>query len=120
MIHLRLVLERRLPKREIIERSIIGKAEFEVTFQLSATIVKEVIVQQHAGTETINPDVDLHTFQWQFIAITNLEPDALIPADELTHEHIEQRVTRALGLSHRGDVDDALDVAEEAAELAAS
>lgn len=54
----------------------------------------------------------------EFKAIVAQEPRALVLKEELERDFVEQLTTRALGLSHRGDVDGACDTAERAAELA--
>jgi len=54
----------------------------------------------------------------EFIAIVNQEPSALVLKEELEREFVERLVSRALGLAHRGDVEEALETAERAARLA--
>jgi tetratricopeptide (TPR) repeat protein len=54
----------------------------------------------------------------EFIAIVNKEPRALVLEEELEREFVDRLASRALGLAHRGDVEEALEAAERAAQLA--
>ena len=54
----------------------------------------------------------------EFKAIVALDRDALVCAHELERPFIEAAITRAVGFSHDGYVDEALETAQRAAELA--
>ena len=54
----------------------------------------------------------------EFIAIVNKEPRALVLKEELEREFVDRLAARALGLAHRGNVDEALEAAERAVRLA--